>query len=357
MQFTQREDGSILISVTIGLTAIFALIGLAVDVGRLYVVKTELQRFADSAAAAAAYELNGTASGVASATSLVQNGFGSSAGRNGWDFGTKIVTNTQATFAAVLAGPYSSSPGDASNVKFVQVIATETVPYFFLPVLPGISSSGTASASAIAGQKQQTSLRDGLAPFSPDAHSASDSNFGFTVGTLYTLKWAPPGQRTKSGGSCAGDIGFVPAGGSSERGYIDVGQGSGNSNLVAVIVDNNYYLANPLSSGSSLTMISTITGNKSVGDALNTRFNQDTDTTSTDYAHYTGNGRRTLVVPVNNHSDPPLVSGFGAFFIRNDACGTSNNDPCCAEYIGAALVPGRRAASTSGGLYEVSLFH
>lgn len=347
------EKGFILVTVALGLAATFGVIGLVIDVGRVYVVKTELQRFADSAAAAASYELNGTVSGITSATSIAQNGFGSAAGRNGWDFGTKTVTSAQATFAAVVGGPYSASPSDASDVKFVQVSAAETVSYFFMPILPGISGSVSVTATSIAGQKQQTSLGDGLAPFSPDAHSATDPNFGFTRGSLYTLKWAPPGQRKKEGGTCSGDEGFTPGGGSNDRGFINVGQGNGNSGLVDVIVDNDYYLSSPMTVGSTIDMVS---GNKSVDSAMTTRFNQDTDTAASDYAHYAGNGRRILVVPVNNNADPPLVAGFAAFFLQQNACGTKNNDPCCAEYVGAALAPSRKAASSSGGLYAVSLF-
>jgi hypothetical protein len=350
------QEGFVLVWVAAGMAVMFGGMGLVLDLGRLYIVKTELQRFCDHAAQAAAYELNGSSSGISTATSRLSS-LGTGAGKNAWDFDSKTVTGAQLTFATTLNGTYSSSPASTTDVKFAKVSVTKSVTYFLLPVIPGIASNGTVNAFAIAGQKQKTSLGDGLAPFSPDAHNASDANFGFTAGNLYDLKWAPPGQRTKNGGSCAGDVGFTPAGGSSERGFIDVGQGSGNSNLNAIIVDNNFYLSNPLSYSSSITMVSTVTGNKSVGDALNVRFLQDTDTTSTDFAHYTGNGRRILVVPVNNHTGTPTVAGFAAFLINYNPCGGNNNSPCCAQYIGAALAPNRKAASSTGGLYEVSLFN
>jgi Flp pilus assembly protein TadG len=349
---SRKQEGFVLVWVAAGLAFIFGGMGLVLDLGRLYIAKTELQRFCDHAALAAAYELNGSSSGITEAASRITS-LGTGAGKNAWDFDSKVVTGAQVAFATTLNGSYSSSPASAANVKFARVSVSQSVSYFLAPLIPSVPSSGTVNASAIAGQMEKTSLGDGLAPFSPDAHNPSDANFGFTAGSMYDLKWAPPGQRKKSGGTCAGDSGFTPAGGSSDRGFIDVGQGSGNSNLNDVIVDNNYYLSSPLTYNSTITMV---TGNKSVGGAMNTRFLQDTDTSSTDYAHYTSNGRRILIVPVNNHSDPPAVAGFASFLINHNACGTKNTDPCCAQYVGAALVPNAKAGATTGGLYEVALF-
>jgi len=47
------------------MTLLLGVAGLAIDIGRMYVIRAELQSFTDAAALSAAVELNGTDSGVA----------------------------------------------------------------------------------------------------------------------------------------------------------------------------------------------------------------------------------------------------------------------------------------------------
>ena len=224
------------------------------------------------------------------------------------------------------------------------------MPLYFLPVLPSAGPTKTVSATSIAGQLSRNSIGDGISPFSPDAHSLTDPNFGFTIGQQYTLRWPPPGKQGKTG--CAGDAGYSPAT-SSDRGYVDIGQGGGNSGLISAIVDNDYALSSPMTLGSTISML-TVQG--SVSNAMQTRFNEDTDTTSTSFSSYTGNGRRVLVVPVNDGSDPAHLVGFAGFFVPPNACGSGNTSACCAEYIGPALEFANHAGgASSGGIYQVQL--
>src|SRR5712691_9034010 len=56
------KKGFVLVVTCIALAILLGMAGLAVDAGRLYVVKSELQAFADAAALSAALELDGTRS-------------------------------------------------------------------------------------------------------------------------------------------------------------------------------------------------------------------------------------------------------------------------------------------------------
>jgi uncharacterized membrane protein len=47
--------------------AMIGMLGLTIDLGRAYIIKNELQSFADAAAVAAALELNGTSQGLSRA--------------------------------------------------------------------------------------------------------------------------------------------------------------------------------------------------------------------------------------------------------------------------------------------------
>ena len=52
------RQGFVLLTSAIAMIAVVEMLGLAIDVGRMYVVKAELQAWSDSAATAAAYALS-----------------------------------------------------------------------------------------------------------------------------------------------------------------------------------------------------------------------------------------------------------------------------------------------------------
>ena len=89
----------------------------------------------------------------------------------------------------------------------------------------------------MAGQQLQTTISDGVFPYSPDAHDATDPNFGLLLGRHYTLRWAKyvgnPNLtelfKTSTSGvrlvGCEADMaaaGFQPGESGSQRGYIDL---------------------------------------------------------------------------------------------------------------------------------------
>jgi hypothetical protein len=347
----ERRRGFVLLTSAAAMIGLLLLIGLAVDVGRIYVARGELQVFADEAAVAAAFELDGTQSGLTRARDVAASGPARGASPNRWNFASQLVSNVTTQFAASPDGTYDSNPARASGLRFVKVQTSGSIQLYFLPLAPGIGSRQSPSATAVAGQTRQTSLGDGLAPFSPVAHSLADSEYGYVRGQLYTLRWAPGGQRDKPGNFCAGDAGFDP-GSSSERGYVDVGQGSGASALRNAVVNSSFFLPAPLTIGGPIQMY---TGQESVPAAMETRFAQDSDVAATDFASYRGNGRRLLTVAVNSGGDTSTVVGFACFFMQPTPCGTKNTTPCCAEYVGPALVNGNHPAAGDSGLYTVQL--
>jgi hypothetical protein len=343
--------GFVLLTTAVSLIGLLALLGLAIDVARIYVARGELQVFADEAAMAATFELDGTAAGISRARDVAAAGPGAGNARNRWYFGTELVQNAQVQFAAAAGGPFYDMLPNPGGYRFIKVRVTAGVPLYFLPVVPGIAKTQNLDVSAVAGQCSRHDLGDGLAPFTPAAHDNADADFGFTPGQMYTLRWAPAGQREKSGGTCTGDAGFDP-GSSSDRGYVDVGQGSGASSVRDAVVNNSFFLPAPLQIGSALALLS---GQESVPSALEQRFNQDTDVSAAAFGAYAGNGRRLLTVAVNDRGATPRVVGFASFFLRPVPCGTKNTTPCCAEYVGAAVVSSHRPGAGPAGVYDVRL--
>src|SRR5215212_4906715 len=158
-----NRSGYVLMSVSAGALVLIGSVGLAVDVGRMYITKGEAQIYADSAALAAVLELDGTSGGLDRAISAV------AANPNRNAFGTTAFTGTVVEFATVSSGPWSTNPGAGAGYVFARVNATAAVPLYFLGIAANRTQTNVA-ASAVAGQVSKTSFGAGLFPFSPYAH-------------------------------------------------------------------------------------------------------------------------------------------------------------------------------------------
>ena len=368
-----KERGFSLLVVAAGATVMLSMLGLAFDLGRMFIARTELQTFVDASAMAACRQLDGTATGVTQAHGTAQSGPLGDTKPNGWNFESAAVGPVTDTYSTAPNGRYddyaTASAGATNNYRFVSVRASGTVALYFIAVLPGMSTSQSVSASAVAGQQAVSSvINGGLTPFSPDAHNAGDSiNFGFTPNQQYTLKWGNGNTTT-----CAGDAGFNPGNVPDKHGFVNLGQGDGTSNLRKAIVFGGW--PNALSTPSEVDSgdtINDVSGNRgtSIFDALAERSNQDPDQTSRTWEQYkaakTGNGRRVVTVAVNN---PALASGSGSngtvtvigfanFLLDPAATISGSSGPICATYIGPGNLAGSGSGGTSGNdIYTVVLY-
>ena len=355
------EQGFSLILLSLALFVMLGMVGLAIDLGRMFIYKNELQTFADASALAAIAQMDGTQTGIQGANATATAGPLGTAKPNGYNFDTISITSVTTGYATAYAGTYdnyaTANSAGTNHYRFIRVAASASVPLNFLPVLPGIPTQLTESASATAGQKPQSSISNGgLLPFAPDAHNQADTqNFGLTSGMQYTLKWGNGNTTT-----CAGDAGFTPPGSPpSEHGFVDIGEGNSNSNVRGAIQYGGY--PNASSSPSSVSTgdsLSGVPGNRgtSIFDALANRAAQDTDVTSTTYAQYkasgTGNGRRVVTVAIAGtwgghgaNANTPVL-GFANFLLDTTYSGTSG--PICATYIGPGDLNGAGSGGTDG---------
>ena len=357
------ERGFSLMLLSLSFFVMLGMLGLAIDVGRMFIYKAELQTFADASALAAVTKLDGTQSGVQGANTVATAGPLGTTRPNGYNFDTTAIpsANIATSYASSFTGTYdsyatASSPA-TNNYRFIHITASATVPLNFLSVLPGIPTQLSVSSGATAGQNPQSSIgHGGMLPFAPDAHNTADTqNFGLTPGSEYTLKWGNGNTTT-----CAGDAGFTPPGSPpSEHGFVDIGEGNSNSNVRSAIEYGGY--PNPGSTPSSVSTGDTLKGvpgnrGTSIFDALDGRASQDTDTSSTTWAQYkstgTGNGRRIVTVAIggawsgNGNNAHTTVLGFANFFLENSYSGTSG--PICATYIGPGDLTGNGSGASDG---------
>jgi Flp pilus assembly protein TadG len=377
-----RNRGYVLITMAAAAVALFGALGLAVDVGRLFIGKSEAQAFCDSAALAATMQLNGTANGITAAQNAVTNSV------NTWNLDSTSVTNpgsgqSVATytvdFGTSSTGPWSTNPGAASGYVYTRVQATLPVKLFFIPVVVS-QQLQNVQAMAVGGQIAQPGIQQGLDPYSAVGPDPTDTtNFGLVPGQQYDIQWpAYNGSRggcspsnpdacfvkpTCSGESAAAKQEVVTQWGASINGY----WGSNSNSTISAEVLNEIQLQ-PAAVGSDISMS---TGNKNAeASALDTRVNQDNDLTDNDPTSYqnnvTDNGRRRIALPivtptVSGGSAAGYVLGYGSFLLisngnpSNYYTAGNGNDPFCAVYAGPYCQGCTGTGGGSVGYYKIKL--
>ena len=351
MHQKSQERGFVLITMAIAAVALVGVLGMAVDIGRMFIAKNETQTYCDAAALAGALALDGTTTGIAKAQTAVANS------TNTWNLNTTSVSNPTVTFATALAGPWSANPNPADNYTYVRVTATVPLQLYFLSVMvaqttQNVVSSGTAAQIAI------TSFPQGLAPYTGVSTNTIGPNFGLVVGNSYDIQWPQyngtkagcgPGNPDKCFNSppCTGDskaskVAVISNWGASMSGY----WGS-NSNSIIEQEILDVIQVEALAVGTYIDPVMTSGNKASQAVYLDERASQDTNTTDNTVSAYLAsvhNGRRLLPAPIVNPLDPANtnVVGYGQFLLVANGPGTSNyytkttngNDPYCALYAG-----------------------
>ncbi len=333
-----RQRGYVLVATSVSAIVLVSGMGVAIDMGKMYIAKSELQAFVDSASVSAALELDGTSAGIARAKAAA------AATGLKWNFNSTTTSAPTVEFAANGAGPWAVTPSNASGHRWARVTSTQQVKMFFLPVLVKKYQTPVQSRS-VAAQVAKTIWREGLFPFSPYAHNATPPDFGLQRGDHYTLRWpSNPTMGNKHGAGsnmCPGDrkmaiLNMAEAAGGSERGYIE----ESSANNIRLTIEEDYQTIQR-----GIGDIVTMTGGakQSQLDSLEDRIAQDTNTTAATYADYiasgTGNRRRIIAAPINDGGSPMgsnnRIVGIGAFFLRpTNQYGNGGNQAWCAEYIG-----------------------
>jgi len=368
-----RQRGFVLITMAAGAIALLVALGLAVDLGRMFIAKSETQTYVDAAALAATLELDGTQSGITRAKAAV------TAQTNKWNFNTSSVPAPTVTFATTMAGPWSSSPASAVGILYSKVNATVPMNLFFFPV---IVSQFTQNVNSIgtAGQVPLTNFPQGLAPYTAVSTDNTPPNFGLTVGDKYDIQW-PQFNDTRSGcgptnpdkcfnqptcddESLNSKIAVASYWGSNNNGYWG---STSNSDIRDEILDVIQLEA--VSVGTNIQPVLTSGNKASEAGYLDQRVNEDNSITTNDLTTYLAdsnhNNRRLLPVPIVDPTTTTntTVIGYGLFMLITNGGSSSNfyvkqtngNDPFCAIYAGPYDIAGRIGAGGSTGATVVHL--
>ncbi len=230
--------------------ALIGVMGLAVDLGHIFIVKNETQAYVDAAAVAAALQMDGTSAGLTRANTAAT---GLSAalelqldhpdqpnrGIRGSNYWRNLVHLRQ------------RHPDPSATMIYARVTKTVAPNIYFVPmVMPTPVYTQNVQSRAIAGQvpfDSNTVIGNGLGPFTGVAactgsvlscEDTASSNFGLTVGNEYDIQWPQYNNTRKNCGNgngknisncfnsppCAGDV--------------TINNGNGNANPMQEVVDN-----------------------------------------------------------------------------------------------------------------------
>lgn len=171
MRQFNRQRGAVAVIVGLAIALLVGMVGLVLDLGRLYIAKTELQNAADAAALAGAKELNGSLAGVLSAgVRAIEAG-----GKNKFEFAGTTVVLTNANLW-VGSCPDDTCMVPIGNVSSEAAAADKT----FLKVDTGVKSFDTWFFHAIV-----------ALPGLVGAPPSSTGTFGMAVAGRYTIQITP----------------------------------------------------------------------------------------------------------------------------------------------------------------------
>lgn len=229
MQSLQKQRGAVAIMVGLSIAVLIGMIGLAIDLGRMFVIKTELQNAADACALAAARELDGSANAKTRADAA------------GVLVGTRNKINFQGENAPVTTASLTYSAALSPNSGYNRTISAATARYAMCALtranigmlFMGVRGFGkqTVRAYAVATlAPSQTTCAIPLGMCKPTGGPTTPP-FNLVVGTWYSGKFGSGNGESLSGSY--NWIDFSPPGGGTNE-LKDLLSGVGECNLPPV---------------------------------------------------------------------------------------------------------------------------
>jgi Flp pilus assembly protein TadG len=405
-QFERRkgEHGNVMIMTAILAVGLVLAVGLCIDGARIYMTRAELQNAADSAALAAARELNGGTGGLSDAVAAAQASAlqANKYGLNRTGGNAPAVTISSVEFAPSLNGPWDTvgnlDATEAKTISYVRVTTLTTT----TPVLFGVKALGnnhTESRRAVAGYSAPINTICDFFPIAvalnPAVEPGDDPATGYPApNTTMTLRFV---QGTGNSATLANkdyiilEVPDITGNGSPETAVLSAGLTSICKTLNASIEFHMTPSANQNN------------GPRQITDGTNTRFNvyangygnalqpstypPDSNVrepiTFDQYDNRTAvtapnpnapgqDARRILIVPIVDPNGPPpllatysppttVIKKWAAFFLKERSVVTnpcSQNSNCGelhVEWIDEKLILGRGGFDPSGGCTTFSV--
>lgn len=153
-----RQRGAVAIMVGLSLVVLVAMLALVMDLGQLYITRTELQNAADAGALAGAKELNGTAAGIDSAEARAISTAAANSVRFGASAGAVSIGRANVEYGPSPSGPWSdhaAAQAAPAGMSFIKVdtsgISQGTLGTWFMRVsnIDAMNTFGRAVAGTL----------------------------------------------------------------------------------------------------------------------------------------------------------------------------------------------------------------
>lgn len=372
----KSQRGSVTIMTSVLMVGLVLVIGLSIDVARIYMVRSGLQNAADAAALAAARELNGAIGGlneaVARATDAALQVNRSGINRTGANAANVTIASVEFSTSLESNATWYNSPGAVPlgtlpTIKYVRV-TTQTASISMLFAARALGSAYVEERNAVAGMSVGLTTVCNFFPIAvaltnPNPENHAQLTFLFTDGTGNSV-------TVDNFHYVVLNVPDISGNGQPETANLAGGVTKSSASIGTAIGLNQSNSANSQN------------GPRSIADGANTRFdtyqngyanalnpttyppdtnvydNNGTPLTTTQYLNKSPltappnnppgqDDRRILVMPIippNTYTgSPPSVpiTRFGAFLLRNSVGRTGNcngNGPCAGamkvEYLG-----------------------
>lgn len=261
-----RRAGTISLQLLVILVPVFfGMMGFALDLGRLYLIRGELNQTTNAMALAAAAQLIGTSASLDNATTAANLTLDDSSGHaDKYNFGSLVLGQSTGLLSSAIADPVyfataaaatgadtsGSDQADGTTARHVQINATADAPLLFWSFLSvGQSRTTTIAAQSVAGISSPLCTACSIQPLAVAALDSTDTtDFGFLAATQYTLAFqclasttpAPPGGGPPGGTTTTGPTAFSGTAQVVQYGLIDrdkVSTLDGTQNLYAIGAD------------------------------------------------------------------------------------------------------------------------
>lgn len=206
-RFDKTRQGGVSVQMLVLLVpTVLLMMGFAIDLGRMYMIRAELKQATNAMALAAAAKLIGNDASLDEASAALERARGNSGNvGNKFNFGGNQVGNSDGFLVSAVESPQffttaagamgegdnagNSGDGGAGNSKYVRISATAEAPLTFFALLSlGQERKTTIGAVSVAGQSAPLCQACGMENFVIPALDAADTvNFGYTVGNRYTM--------------------------------------------------------------------------------------------------------------------------------------------------------------------------
>lgn len=253
----RSQRGSVAVITGLTIAVLIGFLGLSVDLGRLFVIKAELQTAMDSCALAAASQLR---PGTGSTTTLDRAIAYGKTPPNRANFQGQLIdpNNIQFSFSDTLAGPYTSysgggNPALANSARYARcTYPLANVPVLFMRVLNSVTETSVGATAVATLAPSQTNCGFPVAVCREPTATAPDYGLakGQWVGGLGSVGGGGGGPNGCTAGTGTGNFCWIdfspPAGGASELSTLIQGQGQcdleitnpiGQTGVVASLVD------------------------------------------------------------------------------------------------------------------------